>query len=78
MWGNDLVGGVGSVVDYLESLSVNYGLVAGGEWKLSSEWALVGELRLSVAMVPWGGDEYNTGGLTVLAGFAYRFMTEGP
>jgi hypothetical protein len=78
MWGDALVGGTGSEVDYLETLSVNYGLVAGGEWALSRAWALVGEVRLSVAMVPWAGAEYNTGGVTVLAGFTYRFMREGP
>lgn len=78
MWGDDLVGDTGSVVDYLESLSVSYGLIAGGEWEMSSRFALVTELRLSVAMVPWAGNEYNTGGFTVLAGFAYRFMSEGP
>jgi hypothetical protein len=78
MWGDNLLGGVGQIIDYLEAMSVSYGVLAGGQWSISDRLALIGELRFNLAMVAWAGDEYNTGGLTVLFGLAYRFRSTGP
>ena len=79
MWGDhDLLGNVsGSMTKYLERLSVSYAAVAGAEWSVSDRWALFFELRGNMAMVKYG-QEYNAGGISVLAGFLYRVKPYDP
>lgn len=79
MWGDhDLLGAMtGSMNKYLEALSVSYAAVAGVEWSISNQWALFLELRGNMAMVKFG-QEYNSGGATVLLGFVYRVRSSVP
>ena len=78
MWGDDLMGTMsGSVQKYLEALSVSYAGVAGAEWDLSDGFALFLELRGNLALATFG-KEYNTGGVTVLAGVLFRVRPSGP
>jgi hypothetical protein len=78
MWGDDLLGTVsGSVQKYLEALSISYAAVAGTEWDLSDRCALFFEVRGNLALAKFG-QEYNTGGVTVLVGFLYRVRSSGP
>jgi opacity protein-like surface antigen len=65
----------GSVINYIEQMSVSYGLILGVDYWLSKNWALSAELRGNLAMVKWGPG-YNTGGLTVVCGFVYRMRTD--
>jgi hypothetical protein len=78
MWGEDLMGTMaGSVQKYLEALSISYAAVAGAEWDLSDGFALFFEARGNLALAKFGR-EYNTGGVTVLAGILFRVRSSGP
>jgi len=79
MWGDDdLMGNMaGSVQKYLEALSISYAAVAGAEWDLSDGFALFFEVRGNLALATFG-KEYNTGGVTVLAGVLFRVRPVGP
>jgi len=73
IWGDNLLNvQQGSKTKYLEEISMSYGVVAGLEWNLSSCFSLTSEVRYNLAMVKFGGSQYNTGGLTLLLGFQYR------
>jgi hypothetical protein len=78
MWGDNLLDTMaGTVREYLEVTSVSYAAVAGAEWDLSDGFAVFFELRASLAMAKFGR-EYNTGGVTALAGVLFRVQSSGP
>ncbi len=78
MWGDNLLDTMsGSVHNYLEALSISYAAVAGAEWDLSEGFAVFFEVRGNLAMATYGR-EYNTGGVTALAGVLFRVRSPGP
>ena len=78
MWGDDLLDTrLGSVKKYLESTSVSLAAIVGFEFDVSDRWALVVETRYNRAVVNFGGREYNSGGIGLMAGFIYRVRVPG-
>jgi hypothetical protein len=78
LWGKDLMGTVsGSVTKYIERVPISYGALAGCVWNLSSRWAFSLEARFNLAMIEFGSESYNAGGLSVYLGFLYRIRAEG-
>ncbi len=78
MWGDDLLDTTyGSVHDYIEGTSVSLGGMLGFSWQVDPRWALLVEGRYNRAIVQFGGQQYNSGGVGVFFGFSYMLPAGG-
>jgi hypothetical protein len=78
MWGDDLLDTTyGSVQDYLEGTSLSLGGMLGFGLRIAPRWELLFEARYNRAMVQFGGQWYNSGGVGLFFGFVYLVPVAG-